>query len=168
MTGQDEIATSSEGVTSKAVVSDRHDSFGAEVASDVETHRCSATAAGPRPMPHRSFPCGPCPIRADNCDNPASKFPAERWTALSNTVRDPETGKQPMFGDPIFGCHKGEPGTDNDLGCAGWLAQFGADHIGVRLAVVQGRLPERALIAGDNWPPLHKTWEDVVSAQTGL
>ncbi|SEP53758.1 hypothetical protein SAMN04489732_13060 [Amycolatopsis saalfeldensis] len=117
-------------------------------------------------MPHREFPCGPCPIRADNCDNPKAKFPAERWTALRSTVRDPETGKQPFPGDPMFGCHKGEPGTNDDLSCAGWLVQFGSDHIGVRLAVATGRLPESALEAGDNWPPLHETWEDVVRHQT--
>nr|WP_254126720.1 DUF6283 family protein [Amycolatopsis sp. CA-230715] len=117
-------------------------------------------------MPHRSFPCGPCPIRADNCDNPAAKFPAERWKALANTVRDSVTGEHPGLGDPMFGCHKGEPGTNEDLACAGWLARFGADHVEIRFAVATGRLPESALKAGDNWPPLHETWDDVVRAQT--
>lgn len=117
-------------------------------------------------MPYRKFPCNECPIRADNCDNPRSKFPAERWAALSVTVRDPQTGRQPMPGEIMFGCHKGEPGTDRDLACAGWLAQFGSEHIGVRLAVTTGRLPESALETGENWPPLHQTWQDVVRAQT--
>jgi len=71
-----------------------------------------------------------------------------------------------MPGDPLFGCHKGEPGTNNDLACAGWLAQFGHEHIGVRLAVAQGRLPADALEPGENWPPLHQTWTDVVRCQT--
>jgi hypothetical protein len=117
-------------------------------------------------MPYRSFPCGPCPIRADNRDNPEAKFPAERWKALGRTVRDPDTGNQPMPGDPIFGCHKGDPATNDDLGCAGWLVQFGPDHIGVRLAVATGRLPESALELGEHWPLLHETWDDVVRAQT--
>lgn len=117
-------------------------------------------------MPRRRFPCNECPIRADNHDNPASKFPAERWEALTASVRDPRTGRQPMPGDLMFGCHKGEPGTDNDLACAGWLAQFGHEHVGVRLAVAQGRLPAEALEPGLNWPPLHETWPDVVRAQT--
>jgi hypothetical protein len=105
-------------------------------------------------------------MRADNCDNPEAKFPAERWTALSSTVRDPQTGTQPFPGDPMFGCHKGEPGTNDDLSCAGWLVQFGFDHLGVRLALAQGRLPASALEAGDTWPPLHETWDDVVGSHT--
>lgn len=121
-----------------------------------------------RLLPHRAFPCGPCPIRADNRDNPQAKFPATRWEELTETVRDPVTGQHPTLGDPMFGCHKGEPGTNNDLTCAGWLARFGADHVTVRMAVATGQLPESALQAGTNWPPLHATWDDVVSAQTGL
>ncbi|WP_199512188.1 DUF6283 family protein [Nucisporomicrobium flavum] len=117
-------------------------------------------------LPRRQFPCDECPIRSDNSDNPRSKFPAERWNALGASVRDPHTGYQPMPGDVMFGCHKGEPGTNADLACAGWLAQFGGDHGGVRLAVVQGRLPDSALEPGPNWPPLHETWADVVRAQT--
>jgi hypothetical protein len=104
-------------------------------------------------LPRRHFPCDECPIRADNSDNPKSKFPAERWDDLSASVRDPRTGRQPMPGDIMFGCHKGEPGTKADLACAGWLAQFGADHVGVRLAVVRGQLPDSALTPGANWPP---------------
>lgn len=61
---------------------------------------------------------------------------------------------------------KGEPGTGIDLACAGWLAQFGGDNGGVRLAIMQGRLPDSALKPGVNWPPLHGNWADVVEAQT--
>ena len=82
------------------------------------------------------------------------------------SVRDPLTGHQPMPGDVLFGCHKGEPGSSADLACAGWLAQFGGDHVGVRLAIVQGRLPASALVPGVNWPSLHESWADVVQAQT--
>ncbi len=118
-------------------------------------------------MPHRKAPCGPCPIRADNADNPDAKFSAERWDALRCTVRDPDTGQQPMPGDPLFGCHKGQPGDpDCDLACAGWLVQFGEDHVGVRLAVARGLLPDTALEPGPNWPPLHPDWDAVVAAQT--
>jgi hypothetical protein len=105
-------------------------------------------------------------MRADNCDNSEAKFPAERWEALRDTVRDPTTSSRPTLDDPLFGCHKGEPGTDNDLACAGWLARFGTDHVAVRLAAATGRLPESALEPDENWPPLHETWADVVSAHT--
>ena len=124
------------------------------------------TAPQGKPFPRRSFPCGPCPIRADNADNPDAKFPAHRWEALSLTLPDPNTGIPPMPGTPMFGCHKGEPGTDNDLACAGWLAQFGYDHLTVRLALHDGRLNETDLTPGPNWPPLHPTWDDVVRNQT--
>lgn len=116
------------------------------------------------PLPRRLYPCDECPIRADNADNPKSKFPAERWDALSVTVR--HGNHQPGIGDILFGCHKGEPGTNADLACAGWLAQFGHDHLRIRLALAQGRLPPEALEPGANWPPLHETWDDVLASQT--
>lgn len=126
-----------------------------------------------RQMPYRSFPCGPCPIRADNKDNPEAKFPAHRWEALSATVPDPQTGMPPLPGTILFGCHKGKPGSDeddpqpeDDLACAGWLARFGYQHLTVRLALNEGRLPLSALEPGPNWPPLHESWDDVVRYQT--
>jgi Family of unknown function (DUF6283) len=129
-------------------------------------------AATPRPqeqaipaLPRRLYPCDECPIRADNQDNPRSQFPAARWEALSVTVRHPVTGS-PGLDAPMFGCHKGAPGTDEDLACAGWLATFGADHVAVRVAVAQGRLPTEALSRGANWPLLHQSWDAVVEAQT--
>jgi Family of unknown function (DUF6283) len=121
---------------------------------------------GPTPLPYRSYPCGPCPMRADNCDTPEAQFPAHRWESLSDTVRDPVTRQHPMLGDRMFGCHRGEPGTDKDLACAGWLAQFGVDHLAVRLAIATGGLPESVLEPGENWPPLHRTWQEVVAAHT--
>lgn len=117
-------------------------------------------------FPHRRYPCDECPIRADNSDNPAAHFPAERWAALSNTVRNPITDEHPGLDDPVFGCHKGAPGDNSDLACAGWLARFGDDHVRVRLAVVKGWLPEHMTKPGENWPPLHETWGDVVRHQS--
>ncbi|WP_410659529.1 DUF6283 family protein [Amycolatopsis sp. lyj-112] len=126
----------------------------------------AAASSGRQPMPYREFPCGPCPVRADNCDSPDTKFPAERWRALAKTVRDPETGQHPTLGDRILGCHKGEPRTEADLACAGWLVRFGADHVAIRLAVATGRLPASALTPGANWPPLHETWAEMVREHT--
>lgn len=117
-------------------------------------------------FPRREYPCAPCPIRADNVNNPHAKFPAARWRALSTTAPDPLTGEHPTLGDPIFGCHKGDPKTGGDLACAGWLAQFGEHHVSVRLALAQGRLPAEALRPGPKWPPLHATWDEVVHHQT--
>lgn len=117
-------------------------------------------------FPRRIFPCGPCPIRADNAGNPESMFPAERWVALTASVVDPVTGYGPSMDAPMFGCHKGAPSTNADLACAGWLVRFGPDHPRVRLAALCGRIPGHAFQPGDNWPPLHATWEEVVRHHT--
>lgn len=117
-------------------------------------------------FPRRKYPCDECPFRCDNTDNPNSQFPAERWAALETTTRDPESGHHPGLNDSMFGCHKGEPGTEADLACAGWLATFGADHVRVRLAVAIGALPAAELQPGENWPQLYATWADVVMHQT--
>ena len=65
---------------------------------------------------------------------------------------------------PMFGCHKGEPGTNADLACAGWLAVAGEDHIGIRLAVVMGRLQPEDLRPGDGWPDLYASYEELAAA----
>lgn len=133
----------------------------------------------------RLFPCGPCPIRADNADNPAAKFPAERWDRLECTVREGHNGASPPpfllrpdgwpelddNGEPIktpmFACHKGQPGDpDGQIACAGWLAVFGHDHATIRYAATVGRLPASALRPGEKWPPLHPDWQAVRAAQT--
>lgn len=122
---------------------------------------------GGREFPRRRFPCNECPIRADNRDNPTAKFPAARWAALTASVVDPATGFGPDFDAPLFGCHKGTPGqASEDLACAGWLARFGGEHPRVRLAHLLGWLPDSALVPGENWPPLHAGWVEVVAAQT--
>lgn len=116
------------------------------------------------PMPHRSYPCSECPFRADNADNPKAQFPAEAWDRLADCAPGPEG--HPGLTDPLFGCHQGAPGTDEDLACAGWLALVGDEHVQVRLAVSTGDLPAEALQAGDDWPAMHSTWDEVVTHQT--
>lgn len=126
----------------------------------------SGAVTGDDQFPRRAFPCDECPMRADNAGNPRAKFPASRWDALTETVTDGHDGASPPLGATLFGCHKGEPGTNEDLGCAGWLATFGPDHVAVRLATFTGRLPHSALEPGPNWPPLHPTWSAVREHQT--
>lgn len=117
-------------------------------------------------LPHRAFPCDECPFRSDNRDNPAAKFPAERWRALVVTVRDPRDGREPALDAPLFGCHKGAPGSGLDLACAGWLATVGRDHLRVRLALATGQLPHQALQQDATWPPLYRSWAETAAAQT--
>jgi hypothetical protein len=116
-------------------------------------------------FPHRVFPCDECPVRCDNAGNPKSKFPAAKWADLRASIDD-GTGGSAGLNAPLFGCHKGAPGTDADLACAGWLAVFGERNLSVRLALLTGRLSPAVLEPGVNWPPLYDSWEAMVAGQT--
>lgn len=105
-------------------------------------------------------PCDECPWRVDA---QPGRFTQERWTCLTETA---DTGKgSAELGSPIFACHKTQEGKDR--ACAGWLAQEGAGHVGVRAAVVFGRLPAEALSAKLDWPVLHKTLLDAAAHDLG-
>jgi len=69
---------------------------------------------------------------------------------------------------PFFSCHQGMPGDyDAWAICAGWLAVCGGQSLSVMLEVrMYGGIPEDALAPGDNWPPLHPSWDAMVAAQT--
>lgn len=107
-------------------------------------------------FPRRKYPCAECPWRRDT---PPGQFPACRYDALHST-----SDQSGLFA-PMFGCHKGEPGTNADLACAGWLAVAGYEHIGVRLAVARGALPREALRPGDGWPALFDSYDEMAEAQ---
>jgi hypothetical protein len=107
---------------------------------------------------HPASPCGECPWRLDQ---PAGRFPPERYEALANTCGSRATGSAPLDA-PLFACHKTPEGRET--ACAGWLAVEGADHVGVRLAVVTGRLDAAALEPGDDWPALYPTFADMAHA----
>jgi hypothetical protein len=106
-------------------------------------------------FPRRVFPCDECPWRVTA---EPGRFPACRYEDLAATAGDAG------IYSPMFGCHKGAPGTDEDLGCAGWLAIAGREHAGVRLAVAMGRLPIEALLPGGNWPELYGSYAEMAAA----
>mgnify|MGYP000532835257 CR=1 FL=1 len=114
-------------------------------------------------FPCRSFPCAECPWRADV---EPGQFPAGRYDILRRTSVG-ENGAAVFPGTPMFGCHKGEPGSGADLACAGWLAVAGRDHIDVRVAVLRGYLPGKALAPGDGWPPLYESYDAMAAAMAG-
>lgn len=111
-------------------------------------------------LPHRKAPCNECPWRRDA---QPGKFSAERYDALSATSHQPQiSGLPDVFAQPMFGCHKGQPGTpDADLACAGWLAVDGTQHIGVRLALIQGRLPADVIDPKPGWPALYDSYAEM-------
>ena len=105
-------------------------------------------------LPHCVRPCANCPWRKDS---PAGEFPPERYEALRTTAGQP--GDEAGFGAPIFACHKTEAGRDR--ACAGWLAVAGVEHLGIRLAVVLGRLPASALRPAGDWPELFASYDEM-------
>lgn len=56
------------------------------------------------------------------------------------------------------------PATNRSRGatrCAGWLAIAGTYHLGIRLAVALGRLPASVLQAGEDWPDLFGSYDEM-------
>jgi hypothetical protein len=62
----------------------------------------------------------------------------------------------------MFACHK--TAQHEERPCAGWLAVEGRDHIGVRIAVLQGRLVPEVLEAGQGWPELFASFAAMAAA----
>jgi Family of unknown function (DUF6283) len=121
------------------------------------------SAAPPR-MPR---PCGgeqPCPWRRDA---PPGQFPPERYEALRATSRRPDGhgAADAPLGSPMFACHSTREGADR--ACAGWLAVEGWGHLGVRVAVLTGALPQCALVPGPDWPPLYGSYDELAAANAG-
>lgn len=109
-------------------------------------------------IPHRRYPCNECPWRRDT---PPGKFPAERYEALRNTSGQP--GHEAPLDSPLFACHKTAEGQEQ--ACAGWLATAGIEHLGVRLAVLTGRIPGEALNPGEDWPELFNNYNEMAATQ---
>lgn len=105
-------------------------------------------------MRHAARPCGECPWRRDQ---PPGRFPPERYEALRCTSASAD-GSAPL-GSPMFACHKTAEGKE--IACAGWLAVEGADHVGVRLAVVLGDLDPAALEPQPDWPDLIESYDEL-------
>jgi len=104
---------------------------------------------------HALNPCGECPWRTDQ---PAGRFPPERYEALRETSQTRRGGSAPL-GSAMFACHKTAEGKE--IACAGWLAIEGAGHVGVRVAVVTGGLDPEALEPKDWWPELHQSFAEL-------
>lgn len=105
---------------------------------------------------HPVRPCDECPWRRDQ---PAGRFPPERYEQLAATSRT--AAGHPELYDPLFACHKSREGRD--LACAGWLAVAGVDHVRVRLAAACGHLDPAAMAPGAGWPPLYDTFQEMAA-----
>ncbi|NBF00227.1 hypothetical protein FE391_43505 [Nonomuraea sp. KC401] len=111
------------------------------------------------PLPFRRFPCAPCSLRRDA---PLGVFTPEQFEAMRATCRS--AGAHATVDASLFGCHPGEPGTGDDLACAGWLAVEGRNSLRVGLAIAFDRLPDTVLDPGPGWPELYGSFEEMVAA----
>lgn len=111
-------------------------------------------------LPRRRFPCAECPFRRDTRPG---QFPACRYEALRETVGEP--GAEAPLAAPMFACHKSPEGREE--ACAGWLAVCGTEHLGVRMAVLTGRLEPGDLRAAEDWPPLFASYGEMAAVQGG-
>lgn len=117
-------------------------------------------------------PCPCCPWRLTTHASDIPRFSLVLAEALAETCPD-EHGIGPAPRTPMFSCHQSVPG--NDIPCAGWLAQVGDCHVGVRIALHEERLERGALRPGADWPALHDNYpavlaklrEDVTAAAQG-
>jgi hypothetical protein len=110
-------------------------------------------------VPHRRRPCAECPWRRDTL---AGQFPACRYDLL-RTTSEQQPGNEPGPTAPLFACHKSPEGREE--ACAGWLAAVGHRHLGVRLAIIQQRLPAHVIEPDDGWPDLFGTYAEMAAAQ---
>lgn len=98
-------------------------------------------------------PCRTCPWRLDQHAQDIPGFKLELAEQLVNTTSD-------QLGAPMFACHQSNEGEE--VVCAGWLSRYGWNSIGVRLAMMNGRIKPEQLQPDDDWPELHDTFEDVI------
>ena len=108
-------------------------------------------------VPRRRYPCAECPFRRDT---KPGQFPACRYEALKETAGRP--GAEVPIGAPMFACHKSPEGREE--ACAGWLAVCAIEHLGVRMAVLTGRIEPEDLRPAEGWPELYGSYDEMAAA----
>lgn len=125
--------------------------------SSRDTHAEPGPSCGPRALRYRaSGPCSDCPWRTDS--DPTQFSPA-RWDDMLVTAGRP--GDEAPIGAPLFACHQTSEGREQT--CAGWLATVGYHHLGVRIAIAQGRIPEEALDPDAYDVELYRSWDELLA-----
>jgi hypothetical protein len=105
--------------------------------------------------------CAKCPWRVDVDPNDIPNgYCADAHAALDNTIADP--GSLVGIGGPVrmMACH--ETPVGREMPCVGWLAhQLGpGNNIGLRLAVMSGRVNVNVKLVGEQHPNLEATLPD--------
>lgn len=108
---------------------------------------------------YRAYPCVQCPWRAGADLSSFSDGDMSRLVRANGAV-----GVEAARDAPAVACHLDQPDTSHPMRlCAGWLAVVGRHHLGIRMAVLAGRLPEEALAAGEGWPSLYESLDDLLA-----
>nr|WP_225954516.1 DUF6283 family protein [Kibdelosporangium phytohabitans] len=108
---------------------------------------------------YRARPCAQCPWRTDA---DLSLFSDDDMVKLERADGSP--GGEAAPSAPAMSCHLDQPGTAHAMRlCAGWLAVVGPHHLGIRMAVIAGRLPEQALSVGQDWAELFANLDQLVA-----
>lgn len=130
------------------------------------TTRETPACANKRPI-HAAKICAECPWKRST---PPGQFTAARFEALRDTSgsrnsadHDSRAAPEAGLDAPIFACHKTAEGKE--IACAGWLAVEGADHLGIRLAVITGAIPADALAPKPGCPDLFDDYAQMAAAQ---
>lgn len=108
----------------------------------------------------RKEPCRECPWVVAT---PPGKFSAARYEALRETTGDP--GGEAPVGAAMFACHMTTAGRETP--CAGWLAAVGYESLTVRLNLARGEIPHEAMEPGEDWPELHRSYDEMAAAKGG-
>jgi len=101
--------------------------------------------------------CAKCPWKTgSNPHEIPNGYCEVKHRALSNTIADP--GALVVSGLRVMACHDTPVGKE--MPCVGWLVnQLGVgNNIGLRLAVIQGRIDANVEVVG----PQHERFEDTL------
>lgn len=103
-------------------------------------------------------PCRTCPWRVTQDASEIPGFGLEKAEALANTCGSP--GNDLPIGSPMFACHQSR--TGDEIPCAGWLASVGNYHLGVRVAIMDGRFDPESITPDDSWPELEPDFTSLI------
>ena len=108
----------------------------------------------------RDWPCTRCPWCTDT---DLTEFSVADMRKLARASGQP--GAEAPHTAQAMCCHLDQPGTSHPMRlCAGWLAAVGADHLGIRLAVMAGHIRVAALHPGAGWPTLHTSFTALINS----
>lgn len=99
-------------------------------------------------------PCKTCPWRVGQDASEIPNFSLELAERLEATT-------ETALGAPMFACHQSRDGEE--VVCAGWLAVYGWDSIGVRFMLLRGDVSAEQLEPGDDWPELEPDFDAVIA-----